>query len=91
MRGGDEGGSGEDQAERDRRIGALWPSMGPSYHRAQRKGAVSFLCGVVGVLRRHLLSTPVRLNADGSGDCRQSHPERQLEYVRSVAAPRNQS
>src|SRR5271157_3356361 len=44
-----------------------------------------------GVLRRHPLSTPVRLSADLSGSCRQSHPERESKCVRSVAVPRNQS
>jgi hypothetical protein len=43
---------GEHQGRWNRRIAALCsPSLSPgmpSYHRAQRKGAVSFPCGVVG-------------------------------------------
>lgn len=50
IRDGDEGGGGDDQAERKGRVGrCVTPSVAGdavSFHRAQRKGAVGFLCGV---------------------------------------------
>jgi hypothetical protein len=73
-------GGGEDQGERNMRIGALEGASGGgmpfgSTRRVRIELVASYEPGR-GVWRRHLLFTPVRLSADFSGDCRQSHPKR---------------